>query len=312
LREALSQPRLWVADVIREWQVCTVWRGHINDVPAHVLPKPGVMLTPELDAILTVRLVGGAIGRARTPSSVLKIAIEGVEKAFKKLAEFVLHRSQGAGRPSKLLRYFYDLPAQHLAYNSFEIAFRDPLSVNQRRLTDEDAETFRRMGKLLSQGLDWASDPESAPLQIDAEERLVVLEALKHLTPSTQGDVDEIHVGGRILGAKRPVARLTRATRRRVTAELRQAPERAEVVNVVGIIGEADRDRSSFTLRYLEDDGTIPETEMEFVFGDELLDDVIDAFSERRRVRVIGRVFTAGTYDVLLLSPAEEKGQGRG
>jgi hypothetical protein len=46
---ALRQPRCWVADVGPGWAVKRLWIIPFAKVPPDVLPRPGVLLTPELE-----------------------------------------------------------------------------------------------------------------------------------------------------------------------------------------------------------------------------------------------------------------------
>jgi hypothetical protein len=46
---ALRQPRCWIADVGPGWAVERLWIISFTKVPPDVLPRPGAMLTPELE-----------------------------------------------------------------------------------------------------------------------------------------------------------------------------------------------------------------------------------------------------------------------
>jgi hypothetical protein len=48
LREALTRPRAWLVDLSYEWQPIRCWELQIENVPAQVLPAPGVMLWAHL------------------------------------------------------------------------------------------------------------------------------------------------------------------------------------------------------------------------------------------------------------------------
>lgn len=48
LRDALTRPLAWVFDVNYGWEVVGVWKVEIDDLPANVIPKAGIMLWPHL------------------------------------------------------------------------------------------------------------------------------------------------------------------------------------------------------------------------------------------------------------------------
>jgi hypothetical protein len=49
---ALRQPRCWVADVGPGWAVKRLWIIPFAKVPPDALPRPGVLLTPELEGAI--------------------------------------------------------------------------------------------------------------------------------------------------------------------------------------------------------------------------------------------------------------------
>jgi hypothetical protein len=51
LRSALRQPRCWVVDVQEDAAVRALWQVDFDSVPQDVLPRPGTMLTPELESL---------------------------------------------------------------------------------------------------------------------------------------------------------------------------------------------------------------------------------------------------------------------
>lgn len=44
LREALIQPGMWVFDLDKKWKPIRCWNVKLSDLPANLIPKPGVML----------------------------------------------------------------------------------------------------------------------------------------------------------------------------------------------------------------------------------------------------------------------------
>jgi hypothetical protein len=51
LRSALTRSPTWIVDVGNDWRPLTMWAVVVNDVPADVLPRPGVMLWANLPPI---------------------------------------------------------------------------------------------------------------------------------------------------------------------------------------------------------------------------------------------------------------------
>jgi hypothetical protein len=49
LRGALRKPRCWIADVGPAWAVKRLWIIPFTKVPPDLLPRPGALLTPELE-----------------------------------------------------------------------------------------------------------------------------------------------------------------------------------------------------------------------------------------------------------------------
>src|SRR5262245_54205628 len=55
---ALRQPRCWIVDFGPGWRIKGLWLIAFDKIPKDHLPKPGAMLTPELDPVFRLRLVG--------------------------------------------------------------------------------------------------------------------------------------------------------------------------------------------------------------------------------------------------------------
>src|SRR5947208_3450644 len=66
LSSALSQPRSWIADIDEDGAVISLWRAASAVAPASVLPRPGVMLTPDLEPLFRIRLLGEGVGPGKT------------------------------------------------------------------------------------------------------------------------------------------------------------------------------------------------------------------------------------------------------
>jgi hypothetical protein len=303
LRDALNQPRLWVVDVTHAGEPRNAWITRLDDVPDDVLPQRGTMLLPALEPLLSLRAVGEDIQEGRVPASVIKNLIDGVQKAVKMLAEYVLGQPAQAGRPPALIKRLFDLPTQRLAFNSFEISFRSPIASSPTLMPVEDEaearqeqEALRQIGALFQTGLQWLQSPpgaNTADVGRDSHERRLILQAVKHLTPSPQGPVREVEVRGTLVKSLARPSKLTRDSRRQINSAIAQLPAVDEtVVREVGRIGEVDRDRLTFELRKIESGETI----RKFHFEEDLLEDVLQAFQDEYPVTAAGIAYSGGGY----------------
>jgi len=294
VREALDQPRCWLCDVTYNGQLQECRRVNFSDIPNDCLPAVGTMLLPELEPLLTLRAIGDAIVPGQIPSSVLRACIEGVQKCFKYLSEFALGRLSQLGRPNEVLRRLFDLPTQELAFGSLVISFRMPIEEKDLFTAtgqkSPEAETLEEVGRLLDKGLRWlmsdAGEVGIYPPEA-TEEGDVLLRALKELTPSTQGYIDQLELSGRLLGSRPKPFTLGREARQTVNAAIRYRQLEPKIVKLRGRIRELDKDRMSFELR------DMPEGpySQRFVFEEHLRDDVFEAFQSEAVVTVVGVTF---------------------
>jgi len=292
--EVLNQPRCWLCDVTHADQFQDCHRVEFADIPRDCLPSVGTMLLPELEPLLTLRAVGDAIVPGHIPGSVIRSCVEGVQKSFKFLSEFVLGKSPQQGRPDEFLRRLFDLPAQNFAFGSFVISFRMPIEEkNLFTATGQkspEAETLEEVGRLLDKGLRWlisVAGEEGVYTPAAPEEGEVLLRALKELTPSTQGHIEQFELRGRLLGSRPKAFTLNRESRQRVNTAIRNRHLEPKVVTLRGRIRQLDKDRMSFELR------DVPElsNSQRFVFEEALRDDVIQAFNSDEIVTVSGTTF---------------------
>ena len=293
--EALNQPRCWLCDINSEGDLSAVHRVDFNAVPGDSLPTAGTMLLPSLEPILTLRAVGDEIKPGQIPGSVIRTCVEGVQKTFKFLSEYVLGQQPQAGRPDDFLRRLFDLPTQRVAFSSFEISFRMP--IEEKDLFSEsgekspETETLEEVSELLKKGLAWltsAAGEEGVYSAENPEEGTVLLRALKELTPSSQGSIECFELKGQLLGPRSSPLVLTRSARQRVNNAIRSQSLEPQVVDLEGRVRELDKDRLSFELREIA--GGDQQTQR-FVFDEELLEEVFQAFQEDLRVRVAGHTF---------------------
>lgn len=277
LREALAQPWLWVVDVGFDDVPRQVWRSTLEAIPETRLPRPWAMLWSHLEPLLAVRMVGPNLAKGRIPASVIKRAVEGATYALKKLAELMLSsRPQRPEQRSLTVRHLYDLPTQHLAFNSFEIAFRAPDTAQLRLGKQDDVlePEYDEMGRRLAEALEWAtpfaSDPDSRAIDLD------LLDALKKLVPPQTGLVEQVEVRGRLLRHQpRPTYTLTREATRRVGRARTQREPQATPLMATGLIEEFDKGRLTFILRY-----TDAGRDINCAIPDELYDEVMELFQQ--------------------------------
>ena len=292
--DALKQPRCWLCDVTHEGELSACQRVDFEALPRDSLPAVGTMLLPTLEPLLTLRAVGDEIIPGQIPGSVIRACVEGVQKAFKVLSEYVLGQTPQAGRPDEFLRRLFDLPTQRVAFASFEISFRMPIEESNLFTASGDkspaAETLEQVGTLLNKGLNWlatAAGEEGVYSPDNPDEGAVVLRALKELTPSSQGSIEQLELKGQLIGPRTVPLVLQRAARQRVNAAIRSRALEPQPVDLEGRIRELDKDRLSFELREIT--GTTQY--QRFVFDEELLEEVFQAFQDDVRVKVAGRTF---------------------
>ena len=292
--DALNQPRCWLCDTNHKGELTDCLRVEFEAIPRDSLPAIGTMLLPSLEPLLTLRAIGDEIVAGQIPGSVIRTCVEGVQKTFKFLSEYVLGQQPQAGRPDEFLRRLFDLPTQRVAFASFEISFRMP--IDEKNLftasgeKSPETETLEQVGALLCKGLKWLTSAagEEGVYSPDApEEGAVLLRALKELTPSSQGSIERLELKGQLIGPRSKPLVLERSARQRVNNAIRNRSLEPQLVDLEGRIRELDKDRLSFELR--EIDGSTQT--QRFVFDEELLEDVFQSFQEDLRVRVAGRTF---------------------
>lgn len=289
---ALRQPRCWIVDFGSGWDIQQLWLIPFENIPKDVLPKSGAMLSPELDPLLRLRLIGSGVGPGRTSAADVRMAAQAAESGLRGLARITLDEKKKVGQVSRDIRHYSDLPYQYSRVASFEIAFGRP----RDRLPGVDDEVFDEMGRLLERGLNAlrANGDDLDPIKgLDADQTVQLFEAIKALTPPTRGGVDRIEVGGELVDDLTSSRVLTRDDRIRSVQRIKAArkPPREAPFRIMGVIEEADQGTSSFTLRQLRPlDEPVggPTLEMRFSFEDHLYDTVMDAFNSLERVVVVG------------------------
>lgn len=301
VRDALNQPWVWFLDTQYNGNPVAAWKGTLADAPIDALPVAGVMLWPHLEPVFALRVIGEGLGEGTVPASVIRQVVDGATTALKKISGHVFQAAGAQGRKTNVIRQFYDLPMQGVAYNSFEIAFRLPDCKQLNLVTGEAPEElgseFDEIGKQLEQALSWAinakAEEDNEPLDID------LLEALEKLVPPQTGIVKSVELRGRIFHAGHTRYQLTRETSKRVRRALGKARVSQErITKVSGLVREFDKDDLSFTLRET-DDGK----EHGCRFPQEFFDDVLEVFNTDQRVTISGREnIKNGEIDVSLVS----------
>jgi hypothetical protein len=238
LRESLEQPRAYVVDQAYDGQVRQVWLIKIADLQHDALPDPRTMLERSLEPILSLRATGDAIKPGEIPGSVIKSTVEGAQKAIKCLAEYEMDLPTRQGRPSRALQKLYDLPVQKTLAASFEVQFRSPLNepdlfkgLEENEIRDEQ-DVLNRVAEHLKAGLTWltstAPDAPALPVPNDASLNRVIIKALKFLTPSPHGAVNELEIRGELATRNIAPVRLTRRSRGVLNGALSRLPATIE------------------------------------------------------------------------------------
>ncbi|HEX4146443.1 MAG TPA: hypothetical protein VHY91_23275 [Pirellulales bacterium] len=287
--EALSQPRIWAVHLAADWHISEVRRISIDDVPMDLLPDPDVMLWPSLQPLLNLRAIINE--KQGIVSSIIRDTVDAAERSVKRL----LRGIETNLSPAKL-RLLWDLPMQRLAFRSFEISLRAPNDDELAALKLDPTEVraiYSQVGELLNRALELATDDrlgaDSANDVPDAQ-RDLLLDALSELAPSTRGAIEEIQVSGRILGTEKKPVRVSKRTRRNITAIRKDAVTviaADPIILQTGFVREFDRDKLAFRLKQSDQD-----LEVNFEIEDaesDMVDRVIDALQDEYMVAVSGR-----------------------
>ncbi|MSO99618.1 MAG: hypothetical protein EXR07_01000 [Acetobacteraceae bacterium] len=280
LAEALTQTGWgWLVDQRPDGSITNLGAIDPRDLPDSAMPKPGNYLVVVAEPFLRLRLEGESLTSHHVPASVVKRALDGATGAVRALMGHVLLRSSAQGRPVDWFRRFYDLPARGFALGSFEVVFDRPPAAGQ--LTFDDDKAIEDITRLLSKGLDWATDPIISDLPTDAESSAIV-NALAQLAPTLKGTVSSVEVSGVLAGNPRPHVRLSRETSERISQAKRRLPADVSVRTFEGLVREFDKDRLSFILRSADGAnlGNVAFTEGQH-------DDALFAFETDRSVTIV-------------------------
>lgn len=296
VREAMTQPRLWVIDLLHGGTIASAWLVAQKDVPEDSQPQPRTMLHRSLEPILSLRAKGETIRPGEIPGSVIRTTVEGAQKAIKCLAEYEMDSPSRAGRPSGALQKLYDLPVQKTLAASFEVQFRSPL--NEPNLFNgmpeseirEETDVLRRVGDHLKTGLNWLTktpaEASALPVPGDPELSRAIIKALKFLTPSPHGPISELEIRGELATRSAEPIRLSRAARSIVNGALSRIPAAVQVHRVLrGRIRELDKERMRFELHVV---GNLPSLVYVCKFEPDLWDDVYEMLGVEESVEIQG------------------------
>ena len=298
VRAALDQPLLWVLETSHSFCPKNAWRTTLAELPESILPEKGRMLWAHLQPAFRLRAIGEGLSAGTVPASVIRQVVEGASTALRKTAAHVFKEPGKQGRASNSRRRLYDLPVQHFAYNSFEVAFSLPNTQQERLLQDEDDAEMFLIGNTLADAIIRSTgikDGDSTLETLDIE----LLEALEKLVPPLSGTVTEFEVGGTILGQADKSFRLDRDTSKHVKRALQSVRNKEEKTTTPeGLVSQMDRDNLSFTLRQTSDN-----RDHVCAFSSEIFDEVMDAFVHENRVAISGReTLKNGNIDVSILN----------
>lgn len=319
VHDALRQPWLWVIDVV-SGQVDKGWvLSDIDSVPANAKPQPDTPLWPQLEPLLSYRLIGDGLREGEVPASVVARAIAGPTAALKGLLEIVNNAGTTLGRPAEESRKLYGVVAKRFAFNSFEVAFDIPPqqevaehinaaiqvslplggevaptatapglptilpSVPNTQLValSSNLEVYRAGGVKLGQAMRWLTSEDNSVVT----PTLGMLSVLEYLVPPKNGQITAAEVKGRLVGELSSI-KLTRDSTTKVKRAIADSRERQRtLVTAQGRIGEFDKDKLLCTLR------DQPEQKPEIVcsFSEETYDDLFDAFNTDKMVIIQGR-----------------------
>lgn len=309
IRQALTSGSMWLIDFDYAMHPRHAFAVALEDLPGDALPAEGTMLFAHLEPALRVRFAGDAVQPGKIPASAILQAGDVASKALKSVIEWAA-RITTSGRPPEWLRALYHLPMQRLAYGSLDIGFSAPeiprgaqqlsllsgLSPEARSPEDLADEGWR----LFRKGLEWATST-SAEIQAESdEERLAILEALRHLAPASTGPITDVLVSGSKIGRLERPYRLDRDVSKKIRRTLTALKSQRDVQLRVfsGRVRSLDLDTLVFVLRDVPDEVA----EIPFVLEDErLLETAREAFNQELEIKVAGRSTDSKTWTAVEL-----------
>lgn len=255
VRDALELGSMFVVEMNQRREPQAAFRLADGGAPDSVLPEPSTMLLPELEPEFVVRLEGESIVRGSVPTAVLAQAADIGSSLLKSVCEYVADR-RSPGRPPEWLKGIYAMPTQRIAYGSLEVAFSLPQMTHHQLpldLPDEvSPEELQAEGlALIEEGLRWASSDEQSLPDEDKAKWRAILEALKKISPPTQGAVQGVRLWGRAVGR---VYSLDAPVAKKVRRALRESKKGHEdhLRLFTGKVRDLDLDKMTMILRDVE------------------------------------------------------------
>ena len=279
--EALDQPWLWTVHSQYNGTLLDARKvDGLNEVPQNSKPERDATLWAHLMPLFSYRLLGKGLSRGTVPASVIAAAVTKPTAAIKRLLQAAMPRP-AQGRPENALRSRYDLLAQRMAFNSFEVSFQ-PIEADQYQLSIDEIDPYAQGAAALSTAVNWLQDTTS-----ETELDLNLLEVLEVLAPPVHGLITATEIKGRLLGNKS--IRLSREDTKRVRGAIAAKKVSLKFVAITGKVRELDRDKRTFILRERSDGSQ----ETVCSYDEEHFDVVFDAFENEDLASIQGR--TVGT-----------------
>jgi hypothetical protein len=313
IREALQQPRLWLAEVLNDWTIREIRRVKIDDVPHDNLPRQGTMLWPQLQPILSLRAIGTEIMQGAVRGRVVQETVGRADGAMRALVEYA---GGQLGLAAGLIRRLCEPPANRFALKSFEVSFRAPDLGDVDEATKAQAtKVYEMVGELMRRGIHLAHDDHPAlPLsEGDIVRAEAILLAAKSLSPTGRSDVEEVQVSGSLVGTTElQPTRLTKTTHRnasRALAKLKREDHADAPMQFRGFIRQiTDRKPYQFVLYKRETDEKIQFDVDESSEG--LWVDAAEAIKLHRDVIVSGnRIPNTGRFSAIAINPVFPVGE---
>ena len=291
LRDALDQPRLWIAEFDRSG-VRKLVRSSFAKLPNDWIPESGVMLFPELEPLLSIRSLGRDVELGHANLGLLKTSLDNARSALKTLADYAVGVIKGPGQPKTRTRQYYDLPARLLSDGVKVCVY--PRVDSQKKLFDTD-DVWQRMEELLNRGLDQISNLGGKPSDDSDHDLQIAFTAIDYLAPPSWGAVEKTEISGRLLSARSPML-IDRSVRAVIRQRLREPDvQTVEIIQSRGTINQLDMEEATCLLR--DDQGV---TLHKLSFEERLYEVVKDAFDSGCDVRITARTISSASEVVLL------------
>lgn len=240
----------------------------------------GVEAAEEHDADVWLRLYGRNVEWPAAPTSVLTATLEAFRKGLQTVAELI-STGHVAARPKPAVRQACDMRVVAFRPGSLRVGLRLPDETDVEFGSHREKSLgYRALVEYLTVAA-WVSSGELtadvAQPTDDAQKRRPLFNALEPLVPHPRGDVERIEISGPLAPDGRTI-RLTREAHSRLL-QLVDLTIPEQVETYTGHLREIDLDRRTFTLRDVDEVGSIRCT-----FADALSEVTRSALGHRVRV----------------------------